>query len=101
MKFGFGFNKKSRVSVVIDMSVQYVDNDSVNTSRYTVRETVSLFLVNPLPSINKIVIIVIKTIITIFIIIIIINVSTLKLNRCKTILNIAVHSHKFRSCDIG
>ena len=81
------------------MSAQHTDNDCINTLWYTVPETMNLFLEKPLHSIYKIVIIIVKKSI---IIIIIIHVTISKLNRCKTILNIAVHSHNsLPSSDIG
>ena len=86
------------------ISVQHIDNDCQHFVVHSA-ETPNLYLVNLLPSVNKIVIIlVIKRII----IIIIINsssrvyITTSKFDRCEIILNIVVHSHNsFWTCDIG
>ena len=86
-EFGFGCNKKSCFGgffywqyTFMKIRVPHVDNDCVNTL-----ETSNLFLVNLLPSINKIVIrIIIKTN-NFFIVVVCIRTSNL--DQCETILN--------------
>ena len=77
-----------------NMKMRALHIDCVNTP-YT--ETLNLFVVNLFPSINKIIIIIIKTII-----IINIHVTTSKFHQCATILNIAIQSYSsLLSRDIG